>query len=92
MIFTKPKPMNQNFNVKVIKLTDENLMRKACELTFLGTNNQSLPMYKSEHSFQRLIDQRKFGESQSIGERNCSINGFCESALPQLLSHATIVA
>lgn len=43
--------MNQNFIISVQKLTDEELMRKACEMTFLGTSNQSLlSMYKSEHS------------------------------------------
>lgn len=43
--------MNQNFSISVQKLTDEELMRKACEMTFLGTSKQSLlGMYKSEHS------------------------------------------
>ena len=47
----KPKLMNQNFTISVHKLTDEELMRKACEMTFLGTSKQSLlSMYKSEHS------------------------------------------
>ena len=47
----KPKLMNQNFTISVHKLTDEELMRKACEMTFLGTSKQSLlNMYKSEHS------------------------------------------
>lgn len=43
--------MNNEFNISVEKLTNESLMRKACEMTFLGKSNQSLlSMYKSEHS------------------------------------------
>ena len=41
----------KNFEVSVKKLTDEGLMREACEMTFLGTSKQSLlSIYKSEHS------------------------------------------
>lgn len=41
----------KNFEVSVKKLTDETLMRQACEMTFLGTSKQSLSsIYKSEHS------------------------------------------
>lgn len=41
----------KNFTASVRKLTDENLMREACECTFLGTTHQSLlSIYKSEHS------------------------------------------
>lgn len=40
-----------NFSISVEKLTDDSLMRKACEMTFLGKSGQSLlSMYKSEHS------------------------------------------
>lgn len=43
--------MKKNFSVKVRKLTDEELMRETCEMTFLGKSKQSLlSMYKSEHS------------------------------------------
>ena len=43
--------MNQNFTVSVRKLTDKELMQRACEMTFLGTSKQSLlSMYKAEHS------------------------------------------
>lgn len=43
--------MNNDFSVSVEKLTNDSLMRKACEMTFLGKSNQSLlSMYKSEHS------------------------------------------
>lgn len=43
--------MNQSFEVKVTKLTDESLMIDACEMTFAGKSKQSLlSMYKSEHS------------------------------------------
>lgn len=43
--------MNQNFTVLVRKLTDKELMQRACEMTFLGTSKQSLlSMYKAEHS------------------------------------------
>lgn len=39
------------FTISVKKLTDINLMREACEMTFLGTSKQSLlSIYKSEHS------------------------------------------
>lgn len=41
----------KEFRVSVRKLTDEELMREACECTFLGTSRQSLlSIYKSEHS------------------------------------------
>lgn len=41
----------QDFSISVIKLTDESLMRRACEMTFNGTSHQSLmSIYKSEHS------------------------------------------
>lgn len=41
----------QDFSVTVNKLTDDELMRKACEMTFNGTSHQSLTsIYKSEHS------------------------------------------
>lgn len=41
----------KDFRVSVRKLTDEELMREACECTFLGTSRQSLlSIYKSEHS------------------------------------------
>lgn len=40
-----------DFSVTVKKLTDEELMRRACEMTFNGTSHQSLAsIYKSEHS------------------------------------------
>lgn len=40
-----------NYFVSVRKITDESLMREACEMTFLGTSKQSLlSIYKSEHS------------------------------------------
>ena len=43
--------MTKEFKVSVRKLTDEDLMREACECTFLGTSHQSLEsIYKSEHS------------------------------------------
>lgn len=41
----------REFSVTVQKLTDEELMRKACECTFIGFSKQSLlSIYKSEHS------------------------------------------
>lgn len=41
----------KNIMVTVKKLTDIELMREACESTFLGKSNQSLiSIYKSEHS------------------------------------------
>lgn len=41
----------KDFMVSVTKLTDEHLMRKACEMTFNGSSHQSLlSIYKSEHS------------------------------------------
>lgn len=41
----------RDFQVSVKKLTDQDLMREACEMTFLGKSGQSLMnMYKSEHS------------------------------------------
>lgn len=41
----------KEFSVSVRKLTDEELMREACECTFLGKSNQSLlSIYKAEHS------------------------------------------
>ena len=41
----------KDFTVTVRKVTDEELMRSACEMTFLGKSNQSLlSIYKSEHS------------------------------------------
>lgn len=41
----------KDFIVSVRKLTDEALMREACEMTFLGESHQSLlSIYKSEHS------------------------------------------
>lgn len=43
--------MTKEFEVSVRKLTAEDLMREACECTFLGTSHQSLlSIYKSEHS------------------------------------------
>lgn len=41
----------KDFTVSVKKLTDEELMREACETTFLGESHISLnSIYKSEHS------------------------------------------
>lgn len=41
----------KEFSVSVRKLTDEELMREACECTFIGKSSQSLlSIYKSEHS------------------------------------------
>ena len=41
----------KDFSVSVRKLTDIELMREACEMTFLGTSKQSLlSIYKAEHS------------------------------------------
>lgn len=41
----------KDYSVSVRKLTDVNLMREACEMTFLGKSNQSLlSIYKTEHS------------------------------------------
>lgn len=41
----------RDFKVTVTKLTGEDLMRKACESTFIGTSRTSLAtIYKSEHS------------------------------------------
>lgn len=41
----------RKFTVSVRKVTDENLMRSACEMTFLGESKQTLlSIYKSEHS------------------------------------------
>lgn len=41
----------KQFECTVRKLTDEELMKDACEMTFAGTSNQSLlSIYKSEHS------------------------------------------
>ncbi len=41
----------KDYTVSVRKLTDLDLMREACEMTFLGTSHQSLlSIYKSEHS------------------------------------------
>jgi hypothetical protein len=41
----------KDFKVSVEKLTDVNLMRSACEMTFNGNSQQTLlSMYKSEHS------------------------------------------
>lgn len=43
--------MTNKFKVSVRKLTDEDLMREACECTFIGASHQSLlSIYKSEHS------------------------------------------
>ena len=40
-----------DLQVSVIKLTDEELMREACESTFLGTSKTTLlDLYKAEHS------------------------------------------
>lgn len=44
----------QDFKVSVTKLTDEGLMRRACEMTVNGTSRQTLAsMYRSEHSPSR---------------------------------------
>jgi len=41
----------KDFVVSVRKITDESLMREACEMTFLGNSSQKmLSIYKSEHS------------------------------------------
>lgn len=41
----------KDYTVSVRKLTDEDLMREACESTFIGTSHVSLEtIYKSEHS------------------------------------------
>lgn len=41
----------KDFAVSVRKLTDDELMREACECTFIGKSHQSLlSIYKSEHS------------------------------------------
>lgn len=41
----------KDFTVSVRKVTDEDLMRSACEMTFLGKSKQSLlSIYKAEHS------------------------------------------
>lgn len=41
----------RNFHITVEKLTDAEVMRKACECTFIGTSKQSLlSIYKTEHS------------------------------------------
>ena len=41
----------KDFSVKVRKLTDKELMKEACEVTFLGTSHQTLKsIYRSEHS------------------------------------------
>lgn len=41
-------------NVKITKLTDEELMRQACDATFNGSSKQGLlSIYKSEHSPSR---------------------------------------
>lgn len=41
----------KEYTISVTKLTDETLMRQACEMTFLGTSRQQLmSIYKSEHS------------------------------------------
>ena len=41
----------KDFIISVTKLTDETLMRQACEMTFLGTSSQKCSsIYKSEHS------------------------------------------
>lgn len=41
----------KEFSVSVRKLTDIDLMREACEMTFIGKSKQSLlSIYKSEHS------------------------------------------
>lgn len=44
----------KKFSVSVRKITGVELMREACEMTFLGTSKQSLlSMYKAEHSPSR---------------------------------------
>lgn len=41
----------KNYSISVRKITDDSLMREACEMTFNGTSKQSLlSIYKSEHS------------------------------------------
>ena len=41
----------RNFSITVEKLTDAEVMRKACECTFMGKSRQSLlSIYKTEHS------------------------------------------
>lgn len=41
----------KEYTISVTKLTDEALMRQACEMTFLGASRQQLlSIYKSEHS------------------------------------------
>lgn len=41
----------RDYTITVEKLTDEQIMRKACECTFIGTSKQSLmSIYKTEHS------------------------------------------
>lgn len=41
----------KNYSISVKKVTDDSLMREACEMTFNGTSKQSLlSIYKSEHS------------------------------------------
>lgn len=43
--------LDKKFSVVVRKITDEELMRMACESTFLGKSHQTLmSIYKSEHS------------------------------------------
>ena len=43
--------MYKDYTVTIRKLTDVDLMREACESTFLGKSGQSLlSIYKSEHS------------------------------------------
>lgn len=43
--------MTKEYKVSVRKLTTEDLMREACECTFIGKSHQSLlSIYKSEHS------------------------------------------
>lgn len=45
------KCLMKDFVISVRKLTDEALMRDACEMTFLGESHQQLlSIYKSEHS------------------------------------------
>lgn len=51
LVQTVNSPYMQDFSVTVKKLTDDELMRRACEMTFNGTSHQSLTsIYKSEHS------------------------------------------
>lgn len=46
--------MKQGFSINISKVTEDSLMRRACEMTFLGKSNQTLlSMYKSEHSPSR---------------------------------------